>query len=172
MTQRQKSDSMTGKLILFFVRSTQGHITKTQLVKFLYLADLYAIKWMGKQITDLEWVYYHHGPWQDEIQAALDRMDGKEIHQVNCERETVLIQLGAAAPQIDELGLPESMKLMLDNIRREWAGAGNENLQKLLEYVYETAPMKDVLSRGCRPEQQQQLNLYKEQEKLRQELAV
>ncbi len=172
MEDKQNSPSMTTKLILFFVLSTKGHITKTQLVKFLYLADLYATKWLGKQITDLKWVYYHHGPWEEEIQTALDRMDGTEINQCSLSSETVLIRLGPAAPSIDDLELPESMRLVLDNIRREWAGSGKDNLNDLLQYVYNTAPMKEVLDRGYIPEQQRTLDLFKEREKLLQELAV
>lgn len=172
MEQKLDSPSMTTKLILFFVLSTKGHITKTQLFKFLYLADLYAIKWLGKQITDLEWVYYLHGPWQEEIQADLERMDGREIIQCSQLNRTVLIQLGPNAPTIDALELPEAMKFILDNIRREWAGAGSEKLKNLLDYVYNTAPMKDVLSRGCSHEEQQSLDLFKEKDKLLQELAV
>lgn len=43
---------MLEQLILYFVCKTKGHITKTQLVKFLYLADLYSVKWTGQQLTD------------------------------------------------------------------------------------------------------------------------
>jgi hypothetical protein len=169
---KQTSPSMTVKLILFFVLRTKGHIMKTQLVKFLYLADLYAIKWLGQQITDLEWVYYHHGPWEDDIQAELERMDGKEINQCSLPGGAVLIQLGPNAPSEGKLELPESMKLMLDNIRREWAGSGRENLKNLLEYVYNTAPMKEVLNSDCSSKEQQPLALFKENKKLLQELAV
>lgn len=34
---------MLDLLIKYFVYQTKGHITKTQLVKFLYLADLYSV---------------------------------------------------------------------------------------------------------------------------------
>jgi len=44
---------MLEQLIKYFVYKTKGYITKTQLVKFIYLADLYAVKWTGKQLTDL-----------------------------------------------------------------------------------------------------------------------
>lgn len=181
MKHEQDSASMTSKVILFFVLRTKGHITKTQLVKFLYLADLYAVKWLGKQITDLKWVYYHFGPWEDDIQADLERMNGKEINlsnqfsereiaQPNQQAEMVLIKLGPNAPFEDELKLPESMKLMLDNIRREWAGSGKKNIDRLLEYVYDTAPMKDVVNHGYSPEEKRSLDLLKEREKLLHEL--
>lgn len=54
---------MLEQLILYFVCKTKGRITKTQLVKFLYLADLYSVKWTEHQLTELDWYYYNHGPW-------------------------------------------------------------------------------------------------------------
>ncbi len=52
---------MLRKLINFFVNETKGQITKIQLVKFIYLMDLYMVKWTGKQLTNLDWRYYLHG---------------------------------------------------------------------------------------------------------------
>ncbi|WP_197671685.1 hypothetical protein [Geminocystis sp. NIES-3708] len=54
--------SMLEKLIVFFVCKIKGNITKTQLLKFLYLADLGAVKWQDKQLTDVDWRYYLNGP--------------------------------------------------------------------------------------------------------------
>jgi hypothetical protein len=48
---------MLETLILYFVYQTNGFLTKIQLVKFLYLADLYSVKWTGKQLTDLDWYW-------------------------------------------------------------------------------------------------------------------
>ena len=162
---------MTTKLILYFVINTKGYITKTQLVKFLYLADLYAVKWQGKQITDLNWVYYQFGPYEEEIDNELERLKSEGIIKEKSDREANLIQLGENVPSIESLNIPLSMKFMLDNIRREWAGKGKEKFQALLDYVYNTAPMKEVKENGCQPEEKRPLNLLREQEKLLQELA-
>lgn len=54
---------------------------------------------------------------------------------------------------------------MLDNIRREWAGAGQNKINQLLEYVYSTAPMLGVKD-TYQPEEKVKLNLQKEREKL------
>lgn len=74
---------MLEDLIKYFVYETKRHITKTKLVKFLflYLADLYSVKWTGKQLTKLDWYYYKHSPWDEDIDMALERMNGKEICQ-------------------------------------------------------------------------------------------
>ncbi|WP_225880327.1 SocA family protein [Anabaenopsis elenkinii] len=134
---------MLDKLIKYFVYATKGYITKTQLIKFLYLADLYAVKWTGNQLTDLDWCYYHYGPWNDEIDNVLKIMNGKEIIQES-QGNTVMIKLGTESGNVDDLDLPLSLKLILDNIRREWAGAGQDKINQLLEYVYSTAPMVEA----------------------------
>jgi len=159
---------MLDLLIKYFVYETKGHITKTQLVKFLYLADLYSVKWTGKQLTELDWYYYLHGPWHEDIDAALAKMNGKEILQ-DSEGGAVLIRLGPEAGNAEELELPASLKLILENIRREWAGAGQDRIKQLLDYVYSTAPMLEVKA-AHKPEEKVPLNLEKERERLIQEL--
>ncbi|HLO88229.1 MAG TPA: type II toxin-antitoxin system antitoxin SocA domain-containing protein [Nostocaceae cyanobacterium] len=161
---------MLDKLIKYFVYATKGYITKTQLIKFLYLADLYSVKWTGKQLTELDWCYYKHGPWNEEIETALNQMNGKEIVQEALET-TIFIRLGTQAGNVDDLHLPLSLKLILDNIRREWAGAGQEKLNQLLEYVYSTVPMQEVKD-TYKSEEKVKLNLQAEREKLISELGL
>ncbi|WP_375478025.1 type II toxin-antitoxin system antitoxin SocA domain-containing protein [uncultured Nostoc sp.] len=160
---------MLEKLIKYFVYATKGYITKTQLIKFLYLADLYSVKWTAKQLTHLDWRYYYYGPWNEHIDNTLNQMDGKEISQES-QGDTILIKLGAQAGNVDDLELPVSLTLVLDNIRREWAGAGQDKLTQLLEYVYNTAPMMEVKD-TYRPEEKVKLNLQAERDRLINELG-
>ncbi|MCP2729443.1 type II toxin-antitoxin system antitoxin SocA domain-containing protein [Limnofasciculus baicalensis] len=160
---------MLENIIKYFVYATKGYITKTQLIKFLYLADLYSVKWTGEQLTDLDWCYYHYGPWNEGIDIALNKMNGKEIYQES-QGDTIFIKLGVGSGNVDELELPLALKLILDNIRREWAGSGQDKLNQLLEYVYSTAPMVEVKD-SYQPEEKVRLNLYKEREKLISELG-
>ncbi len=159
---------MLDKLIKYFVYGTKGYITKTQLIKFLYLADLYSVKWTDKQLTELNWYYYRYSPWREDIDATLDKMNGKEISIEN-ESSTTFIKLGVKVENIDDLQLPVSLRLMLDNIRREWAGSGQDKTNQLLDYVYSTAPMVEVKDK-YKPEEKVKLNLQLEREKLIKEL--
>lgn len=161
---------MLDKLIKYFVYATKGYVTTTQLIKFLYLADLYSVKWTGKQLTELDWCYYRFGPWNQDIDTALTQMNGKEIIQES-QGDTVLIKLGAEATNVEDLQLPLSLRLILDNIRREWAGPGQEKFKALLEYVYSTAPMLAVKDTH-QPEEKVKLNLLAEREKLISELGL
>ncbi|MGB3639912.1 MAG: type II toxin-antitoxin system antitoxin SocA domain-containing protein [Rivularia sp. (in: cyanobacteria)] len=159
---------MLEKLIKYFAYATKGHVTKIQLIRFLYLAELYAVKWTGKQLTQLDWYYYHLGPWNENINTALDKMNGKEI-SIEMEFNTTFIKLGVKAGNIDDLQLPLSLKLMLNNIRREWAGSGQDKMIQLSDYVYSTAPMVEVKEKH-KPEEKVKLNLQLEREKLVSEL--
>lgn len=172
MNSSNNSPLMTAKLILFFVIRTKGHITKTQLVKFLYLADLYSMKWLGKQITNLNWYFYNHGPWEQDIQNCLNKMNGKQIKFTPGFEGAVLIKPGTQMPSESDLCLPESMTFMLENIRKEWAGSGSDNFKKLMDYVYETAPMRDVLERGFANQDKEPLNLKLAYEQMLDELKV
>jgi Protein of unknown function (DUF4065) len=170
MTAKLHSLSMTAKLILFFVLKTKGNITKTQLVKFLYLADLYSVKWLGKQITDLKWIRYHYGPYEEEIERILGLMNGLEIELDNGKNKNyVVVRIGNLAPSIESLEISPMMEMMLDNIRYQWMG---KPLKELLDFVYGTSPMVETIEQKISAEQMQPLNLFREQEKLQQELAL
>jgi uncharacterized phage-associated protein len=159
---------MLEQLIKYFVYKTKGHITKTQLVNFLYLADLYTVKWTGKQLTELNWCYYRHSPWHEDIDTALSQMDGKEIAQ-KAEGRITFIRLGIEADLTTDINLPLGLKLMLDNIRREWASAAK--FEQLLDYVHNTAPMLEM-RQIHKAEEKVKLNLNAEREKLVRELGL
>lgn len=161
--------SMLENLILYFVYQTNGHITKTQLVKFLYLADLYSVKWTGKQLTDLDWYFYNHGPWHEDIDAALTHLNGQIVQKQ--EGKATLIQIGTNQIDLHSLEISQGLRLILDNIRREWAGSDPGKIDRLLEYVYSTKPMlavKDAYQRSDKA----RLNLALERESLVEELGV
>lgn len=164
VTNKPTKKEILRQLINFFVYETRGQITKTQLVKFLYLADLYAVKWTNQQLTDLDWRYYYYGPWEGKIDKMLDEMNGRDICLEGGER-SIFIKKGPTLSYPSEL--PLSLRLILENIRRDWAGA--ERFQQMLDYVYQTAPMVEA-SQNHRPEERARLNLVREREKLLAEL--
>lgn len=160
-------------MILYFIYKTKGHITKTQLVKFLYLADLYSAKWTGKQLTDLDWYYYLRGPWHEDIDVALQRMEERCVVRTEPSGDAQLIRVADdklnTQVAIEELNFPQSLELTLENIQREWAGPGK--LNELLGYVYNTAPMIDAQTSHT-PSDKTRLDLLKEREQLLQKLEV
>jgi hypothetical protein len=69
-----------------------------------------------------------------------------------------------------DLDFPMGLRLILNNIKREWAGS--KKIQPLLDYVYSTAPMTEVKKDNPDPEAKVRLDLKKEREKLLCELGV
>lgn len=134
--------SMLETLILYFVYQTKGNITKIQLVKFLYLADLYAVKWTGKQLTDLDWYYYNYSPWHEDIDLALVDLNGQVVQMQ--EGENTLIKMGAKPFYLQTLGISQGLCFVLDNICIEWAGSSTDKNKDLLEYILKTAPILAV----------------------------
>lgn len=162
---------MLEKLILYYVVKTKGKITKTQLIKFLYLADLYAVKWTGKQLTELDWRYYHHGPWHEEIENTLDFLAESNKIALTSEQNAILVKPNGDKDLTASFDFSLSLELMLDNIRKEWAGSGKDKFNNLLEYVYDTEPMKEAKQK-YEPKEKAPLNLQLEHDKLLEELGV
>jgi hypothetical protein len=158
---------MLENLILYFVYKTKGFITKTQLVKFLYLADLYSVKWTENQLTELDWYYYNYGPWNEEIDSALQRLEDKVSQKKD--GDFIMIELNSEIPETDDFNFSEGLQLMLDNIRKEWAGG---KVKDLLAHVYATEPMLAVKQNNHVPEDKAPLNLQLERIKLIEELGV
>ena len=158
---------MLERLILYFVCKTKGHITKTQLVKFLYLADLYAVKWTDQQLTELNWCYYSYGPWEQGIDEALDSMS-ESLELKGC-GDATMVNLRDQSLLNSEFDFPLGLALILDNIRKEWAGSNK--LKPLLDHVYATAPMVDAKAKS-KPEDKALLDLSLEQKKAMAEMGV
>lgn len=163
--------SMLEKLILFFVFKTKGYITKTQLVKFLYLADLYAVKWTEKQLTDLDWRYYRYGPWSEKIDPAVDFLCKKNIIRLVKKDDATLIQPVNENLTIKRLDFPKGLELMLRNIQKEWASLTTEKINDLLDFVYQTQPMIEAKTNHT-PEEKALLDLSLEHQKLIEQLGV
>jgi hypothetical protein len=135
----------TTELITYIVselRERGLNVTKTALVKFLYLADVESVRMGMPRITSLSWVLYRYGPYAFEIDDAISHIEGQGIDEL-----TGISALGrfykgyrpsgTEAPQIP----PEDRGILLRVLDR-WGG---ESLDAILDYVYfETEPMREA----------------------------
>lgn len=55
------------------LREEEGVPAKTRLVKLLYLVDLLNVRDRNEQATNLEWVFYHYGPYAFGIDTVTTR---------------------------------------------------------------------------------------------------
>ena len=125
------------------VRDQEGTLSKTALVKLVYLVEVEYWRRYGESVTGLEWRFHHYGPYC----AELDReIDDNHLFQVHGSRRT-----GYGFSSLPDWRETEAafnknyepaLKNIADNVAGQW---GLESLETILEYVYfETEPMQDA----------------------------
>ena len=123
------------------VRDQEGTLSKTALVKLVYLVDVEYWRRCGRPVTGLEWRFHHYGPYA----AELDReIDGNPLFLVHGSRKTGYgFSSSPAWREIQAAFNPNYepvVKNIADGVARQW---GLEDLDTILEYVYfETEPMQ------------------------------
>lgn len=130
------------KIIKQIIKSHQeqsvSSLTKTKLVKILYLVEVEFFKLRQKRLTDLKWEFYHYGPYAHEIETVLGSPDIEEISFITKGGKTGFKY--AMPDNNSENHTPFEIKSIVDQTVKEW---GDADLNQLLDYVYfETAPMK------------------------------
>jgi len=124
------------------IAKSGGYVTKTKLLKLLYLFDIEYYRAHHETFTGFNWIYYELGPWTQEYYNLLDQV----------ERDEALIAYPSAKPDydtkfykarefVDIFGLLDnhSDEGLLRTVLNAW---GNKTTAEILEYVYfETEPM-------------------------------
>ena len=125
------------------VRDQEGTLSKTALVKLVYLVDVEYWRRYGKSVSGLEWRFHHYGPYA----AELDReIDDNPLFLVHGSRRTGYgFSPSPAWREIQatfNTNYEPVVKSIADGVVKQW---GLENLDTILEYVYfETEPMQDA----------------------------
>jgi hypothetical protein len=60
--------------VVSYVTERGGYMTKTKLLKLLYLFDVEYYRVHGKTFTGFNWKYFHLGPWTREFDPLLDKL--------------------------------------------------------------------------------------------------
>ena len=128
--------------IEYVLRKSRRRLTRTEIVKYLYLADLSHFERYGRTLTGLDYSYYYYGPFNRDILNALERMDGKSIretsHVADDGSEYYLYEPVGRIPSSDALSKEE--RAILNSVIVKWRG---RPLRELLKYVYDkTEPMR------------------------------
>src|SRR4051794_32036482 len=58
--------------IISFVKQKGSYVTKTKLLKLLYLFDIEYYRVHRRTFTGFSWKYFHLGPWAAEYDPTLD----------------------------------------------------------------------------------------------------
>ena len=126
----------------YLINHHRLRLTRTQLVKLLYLADLDYYYQDGETLTGLDYAYYYYGPYNATIVEAANELIGDRItFERGVRRDgTEYYVYSPGLFGADPMPLSSAAKAILDAVATKW---GRVPLQALLDYVYsETGPMK------------------------------
>jgi hypothetical protein len=129
--------------VVSYVTEHGGYITKTKLLKLLYLFDVEFYRAYGRTFTQFRWKYFHLGPWTREFDPLLNGLLSQgELAEHTSERSEFDTKFLRATESVD-LRKPVAnykeeavLKIVLDT----W---GNRTTGEILDYVYfRTEPME------------------------------
>jgi len=116
-------------------------IGKTRLVKLIYLVEVEFYRIYQKRLTNLEWKFFHFGPYPLEIQEILGSLEF-EKEEIDLASGKVFFKYSMSFDEPVESYVSSDVGRLVTNIVKEW---GDANLNRLLDYVYfETEPMVDA----------------------------
>ena len=129
------------KEILKQAREEGYSVGITKLVKLLYLLEVEYYRLYQKRLTDLEWKFFHYGPYAPEIEEILKSPDIDQ-EEIDISDERIFRKLLVAKDRYKKYSAEPGFIRLITRIVNEWGGA---DLRSLLDYVYfETEPMQDV----------------------------
>ncbi len=116
----------------------EGQISTIRLVKILYLIDLEYYNNHGKTLTEIDWVYYHFGPYffelGDILRSASIDLDAREFVTERGRGFTYHTNEEQEMPK----GLEFHVESSINRIIKRWA---LEDTPILLDFVYHTLPI-------------------------------
>lgn len=108
--------------LVSYVTQRGGYVTKTKLLKLLYLCDVEYYRVFRKLLTGFQWKFFHLGPWAKEFDPLLDELL----------THGVLIESSGSRPEYDT---------------KFFKASEDFDLANLFETFKEEAPVKRVLER-------------------------
>lgn len=144
------------QMIAFFVNQLGGDFGRTALMKYMYLADYEARRFLGKPISEIEYVWHHYGPYDHNLPEIIERLGKKKM----VSQEKIQWPTGQEGYRFrpGDVPAPYSFSpeelLVLQYVCEQYSKL---DLQALLEdVVYATEPMKDAQDRKAK---QQPINM-------------
>lgn len=111
---------------------------KVRLIKLLYLIEVEYCRLYQKRLTNLEWKFYHYGPYAPELEKILGSPDLEKI-SVDLSKEKTGFKYELVRED-EKYPIPWEVDRLISQIVSRW---GDEDLNKLLDFVYfETEPMQ------------------------------
>lgn len=135
-------------VIYYLVKKLGNRLTKTKLMKLLFISDYIAKEGrkfgIGRTITGTQYIYYHYGPFSFEVCPAIDEMNGYEILEFDLSESSQygsLFSYDLGTNPRFEIKLNDVEKKILDIVSNKY---GYMPLETLLTLVYNSKPMKNA----------------------------
>jgi len=119
-------------------------LSKTKLLKLLYLVDLEVVRASGQTATRWHWTFLHFGPWTGEYDRSLEALRERGFISITTlpgDRETQLIRSERSDVDVSTIS-ERPIRLAARQVLGRWLP---EDLPGILDYVYfDTEPMQNV----------------------------
>jgi len=130
--------------IVSYVTENEGYVTKTKLLKLVYLFDVEFYRAHGRTFSGFHWKYFHLGPWTAEFEPLLDRLvSGGNLTENVIERNDYDAKFLRSASHAD-LKWPFDIykdEAILKSLLDTW---GSRSTGEILDFVYfRTEPMEN-----------------------------
>lgn len=138
------------QMLAFFVQNCSGHVGRTQLIKFLYLADYEARRYLGRPISSVSYEWYHYGPYDKQFPSRISalRSAGVIVEEPVEYPNGMQGYIYVAGDSPVELSFAEEELAVLHHVCTTYS---RRSLQSLLDdIVYETEPMKRARAKDAR----------------------
>jgi len=129
--------------IASYVKDKESNLSKTKLLKLLYLFDVAFYRLHRQTLTGLQWKFFHLGPWTNEIDPLLDELirSGELVEKPYSTQEYDSCNYEPAEEtDIGSLFTSVRDEGVLKRVLSTWA---DRSVGEILDYVYfHTEPME------------------------------
>ncbi|WP_144765949.1 Panacea domain-containing protein [Curtobacterium sp. 9128] len=139
MTQQQHLADIVAYLCARYPHKSE--LSNARLTKLVYLADWRSVQDSGRQITDIDWVFNHYGPWVPDVVNVADHDSrfGVEtgVNAYGSPRKTIVLKPEAARDAANRVDVRTAT--ILDLVIAETRGM---YFNPFIRYVYATLPVR------------------------------
>jgi hypothetical protein len=126
-------------LIVKYINDRDSYVTKTKLLKLLYLFDVEYFRVYRETFTGFDWRFYHLGPWTAQYEEELNNLIDNSLLKTSFGRNDAVFFKTYEKVDFPDLFNTYKDELPLKLVLQTWA---EKTTNEILDYVYfETEPM-------------------------------
>lgn len=116
----------------------ESELSNARLTKMIYLADWRSAQTRGRQISDIDWVFNHYGPYVDDVQAAAQSDPAIDVFNTSTMYGTRKVQIKLVG-DADYSELTDDEIILVDDVI---ASTKMKFWNDFIDYVYDTYPIR------------------------------